>query len=126
MIHTRYADIEPYVTKDGSLIRELMHPAAHGNRQQSLAEATVPVGAATRPHQHRTSEELYYVLAGAGRMTLAGESFPVTAGDTICIRPGQVHCIENTGSIPLRLLCACAPPYAHADTLVVDDETGHG
>jgi hypothetical protein len=31
MTLTRYADIPAYVTKDGSLIRELMHPALHGN-----------------------------------------------------------------------------------------------
>ena len=41
---TRYADIPAYVTKDGSVIRELLHPDHHGNRQQSLAEATVPPG----------------------------------------------------------------------------------
>ncbi len=32
MIKTRYTEIAPYVTKDGSLIRELMHPQVHGNR----------------------------------------------------------------------------------------------
>jgi hypothetical protein len=32
------------VTKDGSGIRELMHPDRHGNRNQSLAEALVPPG----------------------------------------------------------------------------------
>ena len=40
-MHTRYADIPVYRTKDGSQIRELMHPEHHGNRTQSLAEAIV-------------------------------------------------------------------------------------
>ena len=44
-ILTRYKDIQPYRTKDGSLIRELMHPAVHGNRNLSVAEATVEPGA---------------------------------------------------------------------------------
>ena len=35
---TRYADIPAYITKDGSTIRELMHPSVHGNRLQSLAD----------------------------------------------------------------------------------------
>lgn len=39
-----YAQIEPYVTLDGSRVRELMHPRVHGNRAQSLAEAIVDVG----------------------------------------------------------------------------------
>jgi hypothetical protein len=32
-------DVEAYVTKDGSLIRELMHPQVHVNSSLSLAEA---------------------------------------------------------------------------------------
>jgi mannose-6-phosphate isomerase-like protein (cupin superfamily) len=113
---TAYADIAPYPTKDRSEIRELMHPAVHGNRNQSLAEATVPPGAPTLLHRHRESEELYHVTAGEGRMTLGGETFPVAPGDTVCIPPGTPHSIENTGPGPLKLLCCCAPPYSHQDT----------
>ena len=43
-----YRDIEPYVTKDGSEIRELMHPAVHGNEKQSLAEANRRASAAAQ------------------------------------------------------------------------------
>lgn len=114
--HTHYADIEPFVTKDGSEVRELMHPAQHGVTRQSLAEATVPPGARTRLHRHRRSEEIYHVTAGSGRMTLGDAQFDVAAGDTIVIAPGTPHCIENTGAEPLRILCACTPPYADADT----------
>lgn len=96
MIHTRYADIAAYLTKDGSRIRELVHPAVHGNRHQSLAEATVPVGARTRLHKHERSEEIYYIVAGDGEMTLDGASFRVTAGDSICIAPGSAHRIATS------------------------------
>jgi len=58
---TQYKDVQPYVTKDGSLIRELMHPDVHGNRQQSLAEAIVPVGFTTFLHKHLKSEEIYHI-----------------------------------------------------------------
>jgi len=113
---TTSADITPYPTKDGSTIRELMHPALHHNRSQSLAEAVVAPGTTTRLHRHRTSEELYHITAGHGLMTLGQEHFMVGPGDTVCITPGTPHCIENTGSEPLRILCCCAPPYAHEDT----------
>lgn len=125
-IHTRYADIAAYTTKDGSLIRELLHPARHGNRNQSLAEATVPVGARTRLHRHERSEEIYHIVAGHGLMTLGAASFDVVAGDSVCIAPGTAHCIANVGTGPLRILCACAPPYAHGDTTLVDAEPHHG
>ncbi len=30
---TKYQDVDAFVTKDGSLIRELMHPVTHSNRK---------------------------------------------------------------------------------------------
>jgi mannose-6-phosphate isomerase-like protein (cupin superfamily) len=111
-----YADTAPYVTKDGSEIRELMHPSVHGNRAQSLAEATVPPGAETLLHRHRATEELYYVTQGTGRMTLGDATFDVRPGDTVCIPPGTPHRIRNVCAEPLKILCCCAPAYAHDDT----------
>jgi len=108
--------VEAYVTRDGSQIRELMHPAIHGNRNQSLAEATVAAGAATRLHRHHETEEIYHFVAGSGVMTLGEERFAVGPGDTVCIPPGTPHCLENTGGEEMRLLCACAPAYSHGDT----------
>lgn len=113
---TEYARLNAAVTKDGSEIRELMHPSAQVVRNQSLAEAIVHPGQTTRLHRHRRSEELYHVAAGTGRLTLGDETTPVKVGDTVCIPPGTAHCIENTGTEPLRILCACAPAYAHDDT----------
>lgn len=113
---TRYADIAPYPTKDGSEIRELMHPTRHNNQQQSLAEARVAPGETTRLHRHQHTEELYHVTAGQGQMTLGDGNFSVQVGDTICILPGTPHCIGNTGTETLVILCCCAPAYRHEDT----------
>lgn len=117
---TTYQAVPPYVTKDGSEIRELMHPAQHGNRMQSLAEATIPPGAATLLHKHGQTEELYHITHGVGRMTLGEAQWEVAPGDTVCILPGVAHCIANTGSEPLRLLCCCAPAYSHEDTELLE------
>lgn len=119
-MHTRYGTIKPYITKDGSEIRELMHPTVHGNLNQSLAEATVPPGANTALHRHDHTEEIYHITHGAGLMTLGDEHFAVAVGDTICIAPGTPHCVENTGDLPLKILCACAPAYAHDDTKLIE------
>jgi mannose-6-phosphate isomerase-like protein (cupin superfamily) len=117
---TGYSEIAPYVTLDGSEIRELMHPAVHGNGRQSLAEATVAPGARTALHRHRVTEEIYHFTAGCGRMTLGAERFDVRPGDTVRIPPGTPHCLENNGSEALRILCACAPPYSHEDTELLE------
>ena len=120
-MHQRYSTVPAYLTKDGSEIRELMHPNVHGNRAQSLAEATVPAGTRTLLHRHEATEELYHITAGAGLMTLGEEQFPVAVGDTILIVPGTPHCIAAVGSAALVLLCCCSPAYSHADTQLLGE-----
>lgn len=120
MIRSRRDEITPYITLDGSEIRELLHPDQQPLRNQSLAEAVVPAGASTRRHRHRQSEELYHVTAGCGVMRLGEESFAIAVGDSILIPPGTPHCVTNDGDTPLHLLCCCAPAYAHADTELLD------
>jgi mannose-6-phosphate isomerase-like protein (cupin superfamily) len=122
VIRTAYADVPAYVTKDGSAVRELMHPSVQGGRNQSLAEATVQPGARTQPHRHRCTEEIYHVTAGTGRMTLGADSFVVAVGDTVLIPPGTAHCIAAQGDMPLRILCCCSPAYAHEDTELLEAE----
>jgi mannose-6-phosphate isomerase-like protein (cupin superfamily) len=117
---SQYDDTTLYTTRDGSHIRELMHPQVHGNSLQSLAEATIAPGKETLLHKHMLSEELYHITQGESLMTLANESFIARTGDTICIPPGTAHKIKNTGTLPLKILCCCAPAYAHADTLLIE------
>lgn len=116
MAKVRHQDVTPYITRDGSEIRELMHPALHDNRNQSLAEATIHPGQRTQLHRHNRSEELYHVTAGQGLMQLDDACFVIRQGDTVSIPPGTPHAVENTGSDPLRILCCCSPPYSHDDT----------
>jgi mannose-6-phosphate isomerase-like protein (cupin superfamily) len=116
MTKTRYADIKSFISKDGSVIRELMHPAAHGNANQSFAEAIVTVGKGTRLHKHHRSEEIYHVTSGEGRLVCGDVVFIIHKGDTVCIPPETPHRVDNTGQTELRILCSCSPPYAHDDT----------
>jgi mannose-6-phosphate isomerase-like protein (cupin superfamily) len=102
---------EPFVTKDGSTIRELHHTAA-----QSLAEATLEPDQATERHYHRATEEIYFVLKGSGQMEVDGDTRTVRPGDAILIPPGAWHTLDNNGSSELRILCCCSPPYSHDDT----------
>jgi mannose-6-phosphate isomerase-like protein (cupin superfamily) len=114
----RLDDAEPFVTADGSTIRELFGAVSIRAQNQSLAEATVPVGGETEEHYHRTSEEIYLFVSGAGRMRLAGEERDVAAGDSVLIPPGTIHKLWNTGAGPLVLFCMCAPAYSHEDTVL--------
>jgi mannose-6-phosphate isomerase-like protein (cupin superfamily) len=112
------AELESFTTKDGSSIRELAGPAWTAARHQSLAEATVPPGGETAEHYHPQTEELYYVVGGAGRMRLGDDEDVVRAGDCVVIPPGTVHKLWNPGADPLVLLCCCAPAYSDEDTVM--------
>lgn len=119
-MRTEYAKIESFITKDGSTIREFMHPNVGGSYRQSFAEATVPMGCKTLAHRHHESEEIYHITTGRGLMILGAEVFEVSAGDTVLINSGVVHKIENTGSEYLKILCCCSPAYSHEDTELLE------
>ena len=110
----------PFITKDGSEIRELLAYRNSAIRQQSLAEARLPAGTATQEHYHARTEEIYFITAGTGRLRIENETRDVQAGDAIAIPPGKKHKLWNTGAETLKLLCCCAPCYEHSDTFITE------
>lgn len=113
-------NVEPFTTKDGSEIRELLAYRNSCIMNQSLAEARLPPGASTTGHHHVKTEELYYVLEGEGTMQVGDEERHVGVGDAIAIPPGSYHQITNTGQVVMKFLCCCAPAYEHEDTVLAD------
>lgn len=114
------ADLQPFITRDGSEIRELLAHRNSAIRNQSLAEARVPVGGGTQEHYHPKAEEIYFITAGEGKLRIEQETREVRPGDAIAIPPGQKHKLWNTGNETLRLLCCCAPAYEHSDTVITE------
>ena len=119
---TSYDDIEPFTTKDGSEIREWAGRAAAPAVNQSLAEASLPPGAATTEHFHRLQrgalprDERRRPPAHRRRGARAS-----AAGDCAVIPPGARHKLWNTGDELLRVVCACSPAYSHEDTVLTED-----
>ena len=112
--------VEPFITKDSSEIREILAPMNSLIMNQSLAEATLLPGMGTDEHFHPKAEEIYYVLDGRGRMQIEDEIREVEPGDGIAILPGKRHMIWNTGGSDLVFLCCCSPAYSHDDTVIVE------
>ena len=112
------SELTAFTTLDGSQIRELAGPAWTPARNQSLAEATLPPHGETAEHYHPQTEELYYFVAGAGRMRLGDDETEIVAGDCVVIPPGTPHKLFNDGDEPLVLLCCCAPAYSDDDTVM--------
>jgi quercetin dioxygenase-like cupin family protein len=110
LLRNRERDAEPFVTKDGSTIREYVH-----SEWQSLAEASLGPGETTQRHYHALSEEIYLVLDGGGELEVDGDRRRVAGGDAILIPPGAWHEL-TAGDAGVTILCCCVPPYSDDDT----------
>lgn len=86
------AAAEPFVTKDGSTIRELHRSAA-----QTLAEASLVEGQTTQRHRHLRTEEIYFVLEGRGELEVDGDRAEIGPGDGVLIPPGAWHELRALG-----------------------------
>lgn len=121
MYRTVRDDCPEFITKDGSTIRELMAHRNSAAKRMSLAEASLPPGGKTECHLHREVEEIYYFLAGTGKILVGDEFHDVGPGVSILHSPGVRHQTWNTGADRMVFLCCCAPAYEHDDTDILPD-----
>lgn len=114
MLLKRLGDTPAFVANDGCLIRELLHPA-HGEcvLPYSLAVAEVAVGGSTWRHR-LDRDEVYFVIAGTGRLHVDADSRMLAAGDAALVPAGSVQWIENLGGHELRFAAIVSPPWEEA------------
>jgi uncharacterized cupin superfamily protein len=58
-------------------------------------------------HNHRSQEEMFFILEGSGELRLGNERHPIRSGDIIACPPGgreTAHQIINTGDVEMRFL----------------------
>lgn len=70
----------------------------------------------TKPHYHKRSTELYYVLEGTGEILLDGVVQPVAKGSLLHIPPGVVHGARGQ----MRVLVVGIPDIAEDDYFEVE------
>lgn len=84
------------------------HPAfrLEGRSQhfQSFWEVELTPGEETVPHQHYESEELIYLVHGAGRVRVAELVRPLQHGEVVLVPPRTDHVIANTTASVLRAI----------------------
>jgi mannose-6-phosphate isomerase-like protein (cupin superfamily) len=111
--------ITPFVGEDGAIIQELAGRST-ALVSHSLALITHPGGTASVTHRHSAADEVYYVLAGYGRIEVEEESRELRPGDLVQIYPGQRHRVSCDGPDDLVLIVTCAPAYA-VDEVIWED-----
>lgn len=83
----------------------------------SLMEAAIPQGSGAPPHRHAWGEA-YYVLEGAVRFMVDGQSHLIGAGEFLFAPGGSLHAFEGHSAEPARMLVFDAP--AHAESFFRD------
>ena len=103
---------------DGTVLRELLHPVHDSVECRfSLAHARLTVGTWSALHALK-SMEVYYVLAGHGRMEIDGEQRDVRPGDAVHIPPHGRQRILSVGPEPLEFLCIVDPAWRAEDEII--------
>ncbi len=74
-----------------------------------------------RPHYHRRSTELYYVLEGEGTVTLDQVEHPVHRGSLVQIPPGVVHSARGR----VKVLVVGIPDIAEDDLYFPAGQDAH-
>ena len=90
----------------------LMDAGDLGSRNMTVTWVDVPPGAEQRAHSHPDSEQVYVIVRGRGRMSVAGDVEEVGEGDLVFIPPATQHGIVNDGTETLVYVAAASPPVS--------------
>jgi mannose-6-phosphate isomerase-like protein (cupin superfamily) len=114
------SDCPEFRAGDNTLLREMINPAKQPLAlRYSLAHASLASGTWSTLHCLNSSE-VYYILAGAGRMEIDGDQQEVHPGDTVYIPPSARQRILSLGPGPLEFLCIVDPAWRPNDEVILD------
>ena len=103
------AAVQRFDVRVGQIARQI------GAKKLGYNLTAVPPGKRAYPfHNHRSNEEMFYILEGRGEVRIGAETFPIRAGDFIACPPGGpelAHQIVNTGTGELKYLAVSTMQY---------------
>ena len=110
---TASEDEEQAVSAGDDRVCRLLIDPRYGCRNLTQFDGAISPGRS--PDHTHTYEEVIYILEGEGIVHAGGEGYRIEASSCIYLPPGTPHCLENTGTGPLRLLgvfCPAGSPAA--------------
>ncbi len=93
----RLEEVEPIALPRGSWSRMVLASGTLAGNAASLGYSVFTPGCVTAMVSHET-EEVAYVLSGAGELQLDGETVPFAAGQGLHIPARTWHAVANTGT----------------------------
>jgi len=114
---SRLADSEAQPATARREFRILADPAC-GLRSATHFVGYIPPQRA--PDHYHTYDEVIHVLEGEGAFHCDGRSWPVAGGTCIQLPARTVHCLENTGGSPMRVVAVFRPAGSPAAAFYPD------
>jgi mannose-1-phosphate guanylyltransferase/mannose-6-phosphate isomerase len=88
-----------------------------GHRFQ-VKEIVVSPGHRLSQQMHHHRAEHWIIVSGTAKVTRGNEQFYVTENQSTYIPHNTLHCLENPGKIPLRMIEVQSGPYLGEDDIV--------
>ena len=103
----------------GVMSRRLFAPTVFRSAWAYVDHVIVAPGASTPETAHESVGEVYYVLAGSGRLKVGAETAPVQRWNAIPVALGETSAFTNTGAEPLELLVVAVARDMETKTVVM-------
>ncbi|MCI0420497.1 MAG: cupin domain-containing protein [Acidobacteria bacterium] len=84
--------------------RRALGPEVFRSNWGYVDHVAIPSAGSLGYHRHDLQEEIYYVIAGKGRVVLNGETAEIAAGDAVPVRLREAHAFENVAPEDLELM----------------------
>ena len=106
-----------------------------GDDHRGLYVAELEPHRSVTAHYHRTGTEIYQIIQGEGKIhtgvptsddvVVWNTSVDVRSGDCFTVQEGQVHQLENTGSLPMIVIIVCPAAHIGHDRFMVKGAIPH-
>lgn len=111
----------------GVTSEQLIFPVNSASQRVTVTRVTIAPGSRNPPHSHAASEQVWVALRGTGVLLLEGNSTtPFAEGDVVRFADGDLHGLENTGSVEFVYLSVTSPPIDFRAAYAAEWATGSG
>lgn len=85
----------------------------------SVIEENMPPQRFEKLHYHQFAQQVFYILQGEAEFLIDGQEYKIQSGESIHIKPNQVHRISNPGDVDLQFL-VISQPRSHGDRINIE------
>lgn len=99
------------LSNPGVISKQLINPKNSKSNRITITEVHLQVGASQPRHKHDSSEQIWYVIQGTGKLLLADDKEMIfTTGDVVRFADNDIHGLLNDGDVEFVYISVTSPP----------------